>query len=46
MCFGTRLYDGNPCPYEIKSGWNAGECGKPYGKECPDNDEQEEDHEI
>jgi len=43
MCFGTRLYDGNPCPYERIGGINWGECNKPDGAVCPDTEEEEEE---
>ena len=46
MCFGRVLENGQPCPYEIKSGPKCGECGKPCVKECPDNETEDEDVET
>ena len=37
QCYGSQ------CPHEIKTGMNAGNCGKPFNVECPDQKDQEED---
>ncbi len=42
MCYGT-IINGKPCPHEIKTGTNAGNCGKPFNIKCPDQEDQEED---
>ncbi len=37
MCYGSD------CPYEITSGQDWGECGKPHNRKCPDNYPENED---
>ena len=43
MCYGSG------CQYEIASGKDWGECGKPRSKKCPDNypeDESKDDSDL
>lgn len=44
MCYGIVI-NGGGCPFEIRGGEFAGECGKKRGDVCPEtlDDEGEED---